>query len=89
MACPLRGVLDCMLAFTNALLTTNEFLCCHTNILCNLSQQWWRDIAGLVKWNGSTTPFRIPELLVRSSLHYFNETQAQQNSNHIRGLENW
>ena len=26
---------------------------------------------GPVKWNGSTTLFRIPEMLVRSSLSYF------------------
>ena len=68
---------------------TNEFLCCHARIFCNLSEQCWRDMPDLVKWNGSTTPFRIPDLLVGSCLPYFNETHSQSDPNHLRGLENW
>jgi hypothetical protein len=55
----------------------------YPDVLCDLPQQYRRNIAALMNGYGGAPAVRMPELLVRATLSSLCKTQAFQNGNYL------
>ena|ERR1700682_1101664 len=58
-----------------------------TNVLGDLTQQVWGNVAPAVIWDGRSATIGMAELLVRTALAYFNKPQSVENRNDFARLE--
>ena len=58
------------------------------NVLGDLPQKSWRNIATCMKGNRCRASGIVAELLVRTTLAHFKETQLEQDRDHLGRLEN-
>lgn len=66
---------------------TYKFIECQSDILCDLSQESWRNITPLMEGHGCVSPRAVTKLLVRPALPHLRESQFEQNRDDFRGLE--
>ena len=65
-----------------------EFIKCEANVFGYLTEQDWRDVSALMKWNRCAATCRITKLFVRTALADFGETELDENGDYFIGLEN-
>lgn len=66
-----------------ALAVPKKFIKCQPDVFRDLAQQDGRDIAPLVKGYGRAFTRQIPELLMRTSLANFRETERNENCDNL------
>lgn len=64
-----------------------KFIKCKTNVFGYLTEQDWRDVSALMKWNRCAVACRITKLFVRTALAGFGKTELDENGDNFIGLE--
>ena len=60
-----------------------------TDVLGDLTQERWSEVATRVKWDGGRVPGSIAKLLVRTTLSHFAEPELAQDCGNFGGFQSW
>ena len=65
---------------------TQEIINGHVDILGDLAQEDWREVASLMEGNRRASPVGMAELPVRTALAHLNKAQCIQDGDDLAGL---